>query len=121
MMISGNLAIAMCTLKTSTTKSFRQGSSSHQQLSVHIPMEMLLKCPVASYLLLSLVHLLSYVEIMYIAIIILLVYLVNVALKVPQNTITGHLFSKFSGGMPPDPSSFAYLVCFAFCAQQCTV
>ena len=40
-MISRNLAMAMNTLKeTSTTKSFREGSSSHQQLSVHIPMVM---------------------------------------------------------------------------------
>ena len=42
LIISRNLAIAMSTLKeTSTTKFFRQGSSSHQQLSVHIPMVML--------------------------------------------------------------------------------
>ena len=48
MIISGNLAVAMSTCKkTSTTKSSRQGSSSHQQLPVHIPMVML-KWPVAT-------------------------------------------------------------------------
>ena len=48
MIISGNLAVAMSTCKkTSTTKFSRQGSSSHQQPSVHIPMVML-KWPVAT-------------------------------------------------------------------------
>ena len=48
MILSGNLAVAMSTLKeTSTTKFFRPGSSSHQQLPVHIPMVML-KWPVAT-------------------------------------------------------------------------
>ena len=56
--------MSMSTLKeTSTTKSSRQGSLSHQQLSFHIPMVMLWKCPVASYLPLWLVRLSSYVEI----------------------------------------------------------
>ena len=37
MTLSGNFAVAMSTLtETSTTKPSRQGSSSHQQLSVHI-------------------------------------------------------------------------------------
>ena len=51
--ISRNLAVAMGTLKeTSATsyKSFRQGSSSLQQLSVYILMVMLWKRPVVSYI-----------------------------------------------------------------------
>ena len=69
----------------------------------------------SSYLLLSLVRLLSYVEINVYSNLSTLTVLLW---KCPKMQSQGINFQNFSGGIPPDPSSFVCLVYFACCAQQ---
>ena len=108
LIISRNLAIAMSTLKeTSTTKFSRQGSSSHQQLSVHVPMVML-----PAYCFHLCTHAFSYVEInVYSYSYITCLPCQCFSESAPKYNLSRDIsFQKFSGTMLPDLSSFVCLV-----------